>query len=89
MRRIHDVAVAHGGRVERQSAFKLSVAAMLLAAALSLAGVATAAAQSYDPDLGSGNIARTYGGARYFGHINPAWRASVYHRRHVRHRHAR
>lgn len=87
MRRDHDAAVAHGAA--RRAAFKLSGAAMLLAAALSLTGVTTAAAQSYDPDIGSGNIARSYGGARYFGRINPAWRASIHHQRHARHRHAR
>jgi hypothetical protein len=87
MRRNHDAAVAHGA--ERRSAFKLSGAAMLLAAALSLTGVTAAGAQSYDPDIGSGNIARSYGGVRYFHRINPAWRASVHHRRHARHRHAR
>jgi hypothetical protein len=46
-------------------------------------------AQSYDPDVGSGNIVRSYGGYRHFGRINPAWRASVHHRhgRHHRLRH--
>ena len=87
MRKIHGAAVAHDAGLERQSAFKLLAATMLLAAALSLTAVTTSSAQSYDPDIGSGNIARSYGGVRHFGRINPAWRASIHHRTHARRHH--
>jgi hypothetical protein len=96
MSRIFDAPIVAGmdvGRpaVSKPTAFKakLLVTTMLLAAALSLSAATSSSAQSYDPDLGSGNIARSYGGMRHFGRINPAWHASVFHRRHVRHHHAR
>jgi len=63
---------------------------VLLGAALSLTTATASLAQSYDPDLGSGNIVQSSGGARYYGGIRPAWRAMVTsHRgRHARHRRA-
>ena len=59
--------------------------ALVLGAAVAAALASPSFAQSYDPDLGSGNV-RPYGGFRHFG-INPAWRASVLHYRgwHGRH----
>ena len=71
-----------------------AIKTILLAAALSLTAATASFAQSYDPDLGSGNIARSYGGGgRHFGFVHPSWRASVFHRhhrgRHVRHHRAR
>ena len=64
---------------------------VLLGAALSLTTATASFAQSYDPDLGSGNIVRPYGGGRYFGGIRPAWRAMVVPHRvgHARHHRAR
>jgi hypothetical protein len=66
------------------------VATMLLAAALSLTAITTSPAQSYDPDIGSGNIVRAPGVGGHFFRINPAWRASIYHHHHrARHHRAR
>jgi hypothetical protein len=63
--------------------------AIVLGTTLSLTMATASFAQSYDPDIGSGNIARGHSGARYFGRIHPAWRAMVvpHGARHVRHRH--
>jgi hypothetical protein len=60
---------------------------IVLGATLSLTMATASFAQSYDPDIGSGNIARSYGGSRYFGRIPSGWRAMVVpHRaRHARH----
>ena len=63
--------------------------ALVLGAAVSAALATPSFAQSYDPDIGSGNIVRSYGGVRRFGGINPAWRASVFHYRHGRHHRVR
>src|SRR5262249_30583399 len=57
---------------------------------LSLAATTMSFAQSYDPDIGSGNIRGGRYGRSYFGGIHPTWRAMVVpHRRtHIRrHRH--
>jgi hypothetical protein len=65
------------------------VRALVLGAAVVAALATPSFAQSYDPDVGSGNIVRSYGGFRHFGRINPAWRASVFHHRHGRHHRVR
>jgi len=62
----------------------------MLGAVLSLATTTGSFAQSYDPDIGSGNIRGGGYGRSYFRGFRPAWRAMVVpHRwRHVRrHRH--
>jgi hypothetical protein len=63
--------------------------ALVLGAAVAAALATPSFAQSYDPDIGSGNIVRSYGGYRSFGRINPSWRASVHHRWHGRHHRVR
>jgi len=59
----------------------------ILGATLSLATTTVSFAQSYDPDIGSGNLRGGGYGRSYFGGIHPGWRAMVVpHRRmHVRH----
>jgi hypothetical protein len=90
MTQVHGVARRSASRVLSAAKTKSLVTTMLLAAALSLTAITTSSAQSYDPDIGSGNIARVPGGGRYFGRVNPAWRASVYHHhRRARHHRAR
>jgi hypothetical protein len=92
-------AISAAGR-EREAGFKrlpgLNAAslirAMLLGGALSLTMATASFAQSYDPDVGSGNITGSpNGGARYFGGIHRGWHAMVIpHRtRHGRHHRAR
>ena len=63
--------------------------ALVLGAAVSAALATPSFAQSYDPDVGSGNIVRSYGGFSRFGGINRGWRASVSHYRHGRHHRVR
>jgi hypothetical protein len=89
MRTTHRVAI-----FSSRSAASL-LKAVLLAATLSLAMATASSAQSYDPDLGSGNIARrgfTYGGGvRYGGWARGVWghRAEYRHHRPRHHRHHR
>jgi hypothetical protein len=63
--------------MRKTAGLHLSVKTILLGAALSLTMATAASAQSYDPDLGSGNLVRPYGGARHFGRIPFGWRAMV------------
>lgn len=68
--------------------------AILLAIALSLAGSKAASAQSYDPDVGSGNIAHVDGGGAagydggYSGYAEsePGWTGRVHPYERPRHR---
>jgi hypothetical protein len=94
MTQVHGVAnvTERCAAPKRKSAITAgSLATMtLLAAALSLTAITASSAQSYDPDIGSGNIVRAPGAGRYYGRINPAWRASIYrHHRRARHHRAR
>src|SRR5262249_56442938 len=67
-----------GGRnMRKASGVRGVIKTVLLGAALSLTTATASSAQSYDPDVGSGNLVRPFGGARYFGGIRPAWRAMV------------
>jgi len=78
MRMIHRAPVVSGNHIGQEGAVELPLAfnagslmkTILLGAALSLATVMTAVAQSYDPDLGAGNTAPpgiTYGGGLRYG----------------------
>jgi hypothetical protein len=103
MRTTDGAPVMAGGRVAQKTALKrlpaVNAAAllktMLLTAALSLTIATASSAQSYDPDLGSGNIARpgvAYGGGlRYGGWGRGIWthRAEFRHHRARHHRHHR
>jgi hypothetical protein len=62
---------------------------ILLGAALALTTATASFAQSYDPDLGSGNVGRSPYGARYFGGIHHGWQAMVVPHRSRHHRHYR
>ena len=79
MRITHGVPFISSNRVEQKATFKRLPAVdaasllktVLLAATLSLTIATAAPAQSYDPDLGSGNIARS--GVRYGGWGRGVW----------------
>jgi len=81
-------APARCHRVPREARL---IKTMLLIGTLALAGTTAASAQSYDPDIGSGNLVRSHRGAGGFGHVHPAWRAQFIHRhaKHIRHHHKR
>src|SRR5262245_11311589 len=67
-----------------------TVKMVVLGVTLSLAAATVSFAQSYDPDIGSGNVRGGRYGRSYFGGIHPTWRAMVFARRrtHIRrHRH--
>ena len=102
MRTAQGVPIISGNHVEQEATGRRLGAVdaasllktILLAATLSLTVVTASSAQSYDPDIGSGNIARrgaTYGGGVRYGWPRGVWshRAEFRHhwtRHHRRHR---
>jgi len=95
MRTIHRAPVLSGDHFGQEDAVELplafnagaSIKTILLGAALSLAIVMTAFAQSYDPDLGAGNTAPpgiTYGGGLRYG-VGSWDRGVLTHHAEVRH----